>query len=1039
MIFLSLKKFYNLLKYINFRSKYEKLQTETVCNLDILYTYDEKTLSTYRLTISGLNEINGFIENNMLLKNHTIFSKQVRIFMSQDETDNNSTIKLPLVLINKVKFPDKFIALDEYDMRIKLSEENQVNSDNLSELLNLTDSERSNIGYRYKQRASLIIESNSEYEIRIDLTDVKSTHNLKFIIDSISTYELEAEVTFKKSIDSETLNIICNKMAELMMNLEQFIQESHSLITRTESINVIRTFNKLAYDDENDNYKDLPAMQSSSVEVQHILDYIPGNYTVTDKADGERYFLMINNDQIYLISGNLDVKKIQPTILLTEKKLSVYNQTVLDGEYMYVAKYKKFMFLTFDILFFQGKDVRNDELLKNRLLLSTKVLKDVFGIELMLGTYTGEYNMSSIVDFHKTNIQNHMMQLNKHLNSSGPNQIINGKYFIFPMTAGTQYEIYTLSTILYESYVLNTSLNCPYVLDGMIYTPINQKYTRNQRETKFKILKWKPETKNSIDLFVRIERNPDTKKILTVYDRTHSNALEKYLETTSKTDIDFTDMTEYKVESNVYQIFNLFVGRMKNNQEIPVPFLPDDELNQAFIYLSNDFPRDIEGNIIQDQTVVEFAYNNTSDLENKFRWIPLRTRYDKTESVQRYRRKYGNNIEIATKIWNSIQNPVTFNDIKLLGNAHTNLTHIKLLKTKISSETISAIRRDDKYYQLVTNLGKSLRSFHNWIKSNIIYTYCARKILLDNTKATMDVLDVGTGRGGDLLKLYHAKVKSAVCIDVNEAGITSGSDGAISRYEEMKKKMPGFPKMSFMVADAGQKLDYENQSKIGQFADSNNKLLKQIFGSNESSEKYFTFDVFNAQFMIHYLLANADTWNNFCWNVNRYLRSDGYLLITTLDGQMVNNSFVNGHITRDSITEDGQRHVLFDIIKKYPDNLDLNNLNTFESNLGIQIDVHLDMFMDEGVYQTEYLVNPSFLIKELKTKCNMRLIETESFQNLYYVYEEFFSKTAKYESKLETRKFFEDVKQFYNQNDPTTRNWFEYSKLNRYYIFQKKT
>ena len=94
--------------------------------------------------------------------------------------------------------------------------------------------------------------------------------------------------------------------------------------------------------------------------------------------------------------------------------------------------------------------------------------------------------------------------------------------------------------------------------------------------------------------------------------------------------------------------------------------------------------------------------------------------------------------------------------------------------------------------------------------------------------------------------------------------------------------------------------------------------------------------------------------------------------------------------------------------------------------------------MDEGVYQTEYLVNPSFLIRELKKKCNMRLVESESFQNIYYVYEDFFKNTAHYESKSETRKFFNDVKQFYNLNDDITNKWFQYSKLNRLYIFQKK-
>ena len=840
---------------------------------------------------------------------------------------------------------------------------------------------------------------------------------------------------------------VCDKLAQIMYNLEKFLQESNDLVTKTETSNVIKNLNKLAYDDENDSYKDLPAMQSASVEIHHILDVIPGNYTITDKADGERYFLMIYDNNVYLLSQNLDVKKIKNSI---DKKHSTYNLTVLDGEYLYIPHKKKFIFLAFDCLFFQGKDVRGEVLLKNRLLLVSKVLKDVFNVDMPIGIYSKDYNFDEIYDWHKTNIKATLDQLNRLLNNSAngsngaDNQIIVGKYFIFPMTVGLQNDIYALTTLCYESYTLNTEFNCPYILDGCIYTPINQKYTRSLRETKFKILKWKPEKNNSIDFYVLAERNPDTNKIITAYDRTSDNALEDYLDkqnklVTSETvekETDFNDMTDFKVQGAVYQIFNLYVGYMKNNQETPSLFQKENDNYQAFIFLKDGYPRDIEGNIIQDNTVVEFAYNNSIDIPEKFRWVPLRTRFDKTESVMRFKRKYGNNSEIANRVWNSIQNPITYDDIKLLGDRKTNADQVKLLKTKISSETISMARRDDKYYQLVTNIGKSLRNFHNWIKSNMIYTYCARKTLLDYTKVAMDVLDIGVGRGGDLMKLYHAKVKSAVGTDVNEAGIFSGSDGAISRYNVMKKKMPGFPRMSFVVSDAGQKFDYENQSKMCQMNDQNIKAIKQIFGENESSTRHYKFDVINAQFMVHYLLKDTNTWNNFLSNVDKYLKTDGYLLITTLDGLMVDQNFKNGHIMREFISE-GEKRTLFDIVKKYPDSTNVASLKG-DDNLGIQIDVHMPIFMDEGVYQTEYLVNPSFLINELRSKCNMRLVETESFQNLYYVYQDFFTNTAQYESKLETRKFFNDVKQFYNLEDDTTKNWFEYSRLNRYYIFQKK-
>lgn len=1016
---INLKKFHDLLKYINFKSQ-SGLKSETQTTLDIIYNHDQKTNSSYRLTINGIEQINDLIQTNSLLKNNTLFSKQVRLFINRDNEN--------IILINKIKSPDKFIALEEYEMRIKLSEEkSDIEQSILDDLLRLDDDEKYHIGFRFKRRASLIIEDNSDYIIRIDLTDVKSSKILSSLIDVNSKYELEIDVTFKKHT-SDTK--VFDKLASYMLNLEQFLQGSFTLVTNTETINVIKNLNNLAYEDPHDIYKDLPAMQSASVEIHHILDYIPGNYTATDKADGERYFLMINDGQAYLISNNLEVKKIKSSMP------KEYNLTVLDGEYLFIPRYNKFLFLTFDILFFQGKDVRSEELLKNRLLLVVKVLKDIFNVDLEIGIYTNEYNSDNMYEFHKSNIKKHLNQLNKHLKDAVDNQVVNGKYFIFPMTVGVQNDIYRLTALLYESYTLDTSLACPYMLDGVIYTPINQKYTRSQRETKFKILKWKPDTKNSIDFYVQFERNPDTKKILTVYDRTSETSLEDYIDQKKTEHVDFNDMRDYKVKGTVYQILNLYVGMMKNNQEIPIPFQKENDLNQAFIYLQDGYPRDIEGEIIQDSTVVEFSYNDSLQTPEKFRWVPLRTRPDKTESVMRFKRKYGNNVNIANRVWSSIQHPITLNDIKLLGDPKTNQEHIKLLKTRISSETISMARRDDRYYQLVTNLGKTMRNFHNWIKSNIIYTYCSKKTLLDSSKVIMDVLDIGVGRGGDLMKLYHAKVKSAVCIDVNEANIFSGSDGAISRYNVMKKKMPGFPKMSFVVANGGQKFDFENQSKLGKMNNQNVKLLKQIFGDNMKSQKFYTFDVFNVQFVIHYLLQNTETWNNFCYNVNKYLRQDGYLLISTLDGQMVNNAFVDGHVTKSYITEDGNKELLFDIIKKYPEN-SLSKSLTEETNLGKQIDVHLPIFMEEGTYVPEYLVNPPFLINELKTKCNMRLIETESFQNLYYVYEDFFKNTANFESKAETRKFFNDVKQFYDQNNELNKSWFEYSKMNRYYIFQK--
>jgi hypothetical protein len=1033
---ISLKKFHNLLKYLKYRSTNEKLKLESSIALDMNYTYDQKTNSTYRMSIYDVNNINNFIQNNILLKNHTIFSKQLIMYMNMTKEEKKN-----YEFMNKIKTPSKFIALDEYDCRIKVSEESDdISESEISNLVKLQDTEKYHISFRYKQRISLILEDTKDYIMRIDLTDVKSTKVINNISDSISNYELETDITFKKSVSDTKLSEIINKLGDSIIMLEKFLQESQLLITKSEQINVIKNLNKLAYEDENESYKDLPAMQSSNVEVQHILDYIPGNYSVTDKADGERYFLMIYDDKVYLISNNLNVKKIKDSI----GKNSQYNLTIIDGEYLYIPKYRKFLFLAFDLLFFQGKDVRDHESLKQRLLLTCRVLQDVFNVNMLIGDYEltdskKDYNIKDICKYHEDNIKTHIKQLNEHLEKSKDNQVINCKYFLFP-NIGNEYLIYKLSTIMYEFYTSNSQIKCPYLLDGLIYTPKTQKYTRNLKDTKFKILKWKPETTNSIDFYIQFERNPDTNKIVKIFDRTNSannKSFEEYIDENkdSKTS-DFNDMIDFKLSTTSYHILNLYVGRVKNNIETPYPFRKDEDLDQAYVYIEDGYSRTLDGDIIQDGTVVEFTYDMTKDTQEKFKWQPLRTRYDKTESVMRFKRKYGNNYDIANRVWNSIKDAISFNDLLLLADPLTNDNHIKYFKSKISSEIINITRRDDSYYQLTTNLGKNLRYFHNWIKSNMIYTYCSKKTLLDSSKVSLDILDIGVGRGGDLMKFYHSKVKSIVGIDVNESGIFSGSDGAISRYNIMKKKMPGFPKMTFIVADAGYKFDYNNQYSLGKMNDQNAKMLKHIFGENDESKKYYTFDVINAQFMIHYLLRDTNTWSNFCSNVNKYLRKDGYLLITTLDGKMVDSSFKNDKITQEYINEDGQNKTLFDIVKKY-DKINFKDVSP-KNNLGLQIDVHMPIFMDENMYQTEYLVNPAFLISQMKKKCNMRLIESESFQNLYYIYKDFFENTAQFESKLETRKFFNDVKQFYNLNDEISKKWFEYSKLNRYYIFQKK-
>ena len=185
----------------------------------------------------------------------------------------------------------------------------------------------------------------------------------------------------------------------------------------------------------------------------------------------------------------------------------------------------------------------------------------------------------------------------------------------------------------------DNNVEVPYILDGLIYTPLKQIYTKYMKEQKFKNYKWKPPDKNSIDFYVKIEKDENGVPINV-----------------------FDDSIENNIEGKTYKILNLYVGKMINNIEIPTLFRKEDNLHIAKVGNTDSIIRDIEGDIIQDNTVIECYYSNDNSLEQEFRWIPIRTRYDKTESVLKYKKKYGNNVDIANAVWNSIKQNITISD-----------------------------------------------------------------------------------------------------------------------------------------------------------------------------------------------------------------------------------------------------------------------------------------------------------------------------------------------------------------------------------------
>ena len=980
--------FLNILKYISYRGKSHKLETSNT--LDIVYNHNRELYENYRITLHGLEKINSTSKSMSDKKNHIIYTLLLSKY--EDKKDKNVSF------MKKIRDINQTFDIPEYNLRCRVSTESDFSKDDLDVLTKLDESKRFNITFRYKERTSLILLDNKEVTLRVDLTLIKLSSVLKKINSVVPSYELEVEIVKKNDkgkLDKKYLDNMYDELLKLIMVLQQ----SSHIMSVPEKTQLLEYYDTLV-NGGSTKLTSLNGRQPISLEIQHVVDKLPNKYCVTDKADGDRYFMVIMDGKVYLISNNL-----VPKYTGIDGK-SKYDGTVADGELIYIRKHNKYIMMLFDILFYKGKDVREEQMFSKRYDMIGELVKNAFNSKTELKNYDGVFNVDKIVKHNSDQIDRYMNDLNKDIANDSSTVLVRRKYFILP-NGGQDNEIFAYAKLMWNKYVYDKNTKCPYILDGLIFQPLEQKYITKKKDIKYFEYKWKPEDKNSIDFYITFEKNPETGQIMTLYD----------------------DSTDGYIKGKMYKICHLHVGRQTRQGEQPTLFQRNEGKYIAYLFLDDGDVRDLEGKILQDKTVVEFYYNYDPNIDERYRWIPIKTRLDKTESVLKYKKKYGNNQMVADKIWRSIINPFLISDINVLADNNNYSAHLALLRNKVSSQLISLENKQNVYYQKTTNLAKPLRYFHNWLKSNNIYTFCSPD---PHTKKQYTVLDFGCGRGGDIMKFWHSKVKEYVGLDVDNNGLTSATNGAISRYNQLRRAHTNFPKMSFINADSSAILSVEDQIKaIGNIMSNINKQLIEKFFSPKS-DYYQQFDRINCQFMLHYMLGTELSWSNFTTNVKTFLKPGGYMIITCFDGDKV-LEFLGDKQKRVVYYTDkqGKKDVFFEIVKKYT-NIDKNK------GLGYAIDVNNAMISEEGVYITEYLVFKDFLVKEFAKRCDMELVETETFENMHKINKSFLKSLLDVEENLKTRDFYKNIYSFYNMEDDVNRASFEMTKLNRYYIFKKR-
>lgn len=942
--------------------------------------------NNYRVSLLDVEEIESFLDKYANERKSTIIDH----LLSLSATTNGN-----YEIIMKDRGSADKLFIEDLDIFIKNTTEVPVTKSTPKP----KNEASTKVLYRYKNRYSFKIGNN----VRLDITDVQESPNIREIATKIPKYEIEMEVINRK--------IQTQSLFDEMIAVLSIIQDSQIPIRKTEKAMVIKEYKTIL----SSKSQYLESRNVISIEPQHIINFIPNKYGVTDKADGERYFLVSIEKGVYLLSTNMVVKKLN--VHVGDKK---YHNMILDGEY--VRNENGQMYLAFDVVYAGAIDYRFGDRYKltDRLNVLTEIIDGCFGNLVPFTDYTDNHDdidLEKIKSFLNVEIKKYWKLFREKLSKykHGELFITKKKYFI-PYGVNKS-EIFLYADLVWK--LSNYESLPPYKLDGIIYTPINSSYmikVNFDELDKFPLeYKWKSPQQNSIDFYITINKNNNGEEAI-FYDELVADGL-----------------------GNPYKICKLFVGVNVGGKEKPIPFKVNGMEQTCNIYLIDDEARDIEGNIINDNTVVEFIYDSSKeDISDTFKWVPLKTRYDKTEAVQKYNIKYGNNLNIARRIWKTIINPITEDDIMALGNPGTFNKEIAKFNKMITPGG------EDLYYEssggIKTNKATGMRSFNNWIKSNMILTYCKNK---------NSVLDIGCGRGGDLIKFVNSRIKEYVGVDIDYNGLYTINDSAFNRYKKLKRTTKNMPNMHFINANACGLFNSKSQETLLPQMQPNNKRMIDEFLNGK--KKY---DVINCQFTLHYYLSDKVAWSNFCTNLNDHMSDDGYLLITCFDGKLIYDKLVGKQKLNVSYTDNnGNKNTFFEINKIYTD-LPATDDSTAagastsganESMIGMGIDVHNSIISRPGKYIREYLVFPEFLKQSLMEKVGLELVESESFFNIFNLYTDYFTLDNNIAKTEMSNKKYDEIKAFYeilhstdtsHEKDAVDAS-FKFTMLNKFYVFKK--
>jgi len=915
--------------------------------------------NNYKETID--DELLEVINNNNYLTIHKIGG-----IMNYLTTNNHSNISH--------KWEEKIIIKNEaindlLDVNLEIDIYNKKDIDEISNWHSLDKYYKFMKKFNYDMGRGIIASATIIKSNDIPIDTLKKSK----ILMSSQKYEFSLEITDAKNL-LESLIIVIKALflSNIILTKKQQQEVLGDYTTLVKQIMQLPKF-----------YKDVPLLTPKSITLERVNLINPDEYgavsilrgyTVTEKADGERLLLYINNKgKVYSINSSLRVEDMG---IIAKKE--IYN-SLIDGEYIQCNKrtddVKKSIYAAFDIYFLNGKSLTS--------------------LPLIGGRYEELLKIPELLDLSKSEIE--FIVKVHHFN---PNILDDCKM------------------------ILNNHRSYPYEIDGLIFTPaklavysfypsIPVAITQNMSWER--CFKWKPPEQNTIDFLIKfmgdvkkdgfrykkvglyVGYNPLNAKDITIeeglklrYDKAYSKA-------------QFIEMKE----------------RIKNKEDfVPVLFKPiiyyTADVEFSFIKIDEKGDIRTESNDkIENHTIIEFRY----DIDNE-KWIPIRVREDKTRIYKGGSfSKTANSLPVAINVWRSIHNPISKELI--IGNT-------SLLDRDVSSEIQGkSLDADDIYYARGiprrSLLSYNMTTFHNIGIKEKLY-------LLPQKRNSL--LELACGQAGDLSRWLKGNYNFIFGIDYAKDNIYKANDGAYARVlkefnrfnKEKKDDKVFFPNIVLAAGDCA--LDIK--SGASGVDDESKELMRVVMNSNvkinKSHYKYISgkginkFDAVTCMYAVHYFFESEEKLNGFLHNVSSNLKLGGNFVCTFMDGSSVEKALLgtNGVIEGRRQLDDSNV-LVWAIVKRF----------TNEEYYNRKIDVFIE---NTQRLIPEYLVNFDFLIEKAK-EFGLELEDTELYSETFQKLKDNINPLLEKQTDLD-KSILELDKQEIHKRFSFFNRWVSFKKIN---------